>query len=118
MDQIYNRYGDQSYWQTVIDDFYEDTINDSVLKPYFLGKDINRIKCMHNVLLSAALQRDGGHFPISVLRVHKTLNISEEIFNRYVYIYQRSLKAHGIQDADIESIVNILQAFKQDLVHA
>lgn len=116
MDQIYNKYGDESFWQTVIDEMYDLTTNDRTLKPFFIGKDVNRIKCMHNILLLAALKRDSCHFPISVYRVHKSLEITEEIFNRYVFYYQKSLKNHGIQDADIESIINILLAFKPDLV--
>lgn len=116
MDHIYNRYGDESYWQRIINDFYDEALTDPILTSFFVGKDVNRIKNMHNVLLSAALQRDGGHFPISVLRVHKTLGITNEVFDRYVYYYKKSLKEHGILKNDVEAISNIILAFKSDLV--
>jgi len=116
MDHIYNLYGDESYWQRIISDFYDEALTDPLIASFFVGKDVSRIKSMHNALLSAALQRDGGHFPVSVVRVHKALGITEEIFNRYVYYYKKSLKEHGISKNDIETISNIILAFKSDLV--
>jgi truncated hemoglobin YjbI len=116
MDSIYDRYGDRDFWNKLINDFYQITITDPVLKVYFAGRDIDRIKNMHSCLLNVAFKRSGEHFPYSVKRVHKSLEITDDVFERYIMLYEISLRDYGIEENDIESIVGIMYSFKWDLV--
>lgn len=116
MEHIYQRYGDRDFWYKIIDQVYNKLLANNDTKHFFDGKDVNRIKCMHVMLLSTALQREGGHFPVSVLRVHKQLQITERIFGMYAEIYEIVLSENGIECSDIDSIMNIIWSFKSDLI--
>ena len=116
MEHIYQRYGDQYFWDQIIDQVYKKILANNYIKHFFEGKDLNRIKCMHVMLLSTAFQKEGGHFPVSVLRVHKQLQITERIFEIYAEIYEIVLSENGIDSSDIDLIMNVIWSFKSDLI--
>lgn len=116
MEHIYHRYGDQEFWYRILDQIYKKLLANNETKHFFEGKDLIRIKCMHVMLLSTALQRGGDHFPVSVSRVHKKLQITERIYGIYTKIYENVLRENGIQSSDIESIMSIIWSFESDIV--
>jgi truncated hemoglobin YjbI len=118
MEQIYGRYGDQTFWGRILDQIYNKLTSHNELQHFFEGKDINHIKSMHVMLLSTALQTQEGHFPVSIQRVHKSLHISSHIFSLYESIYERVLKENGISKQDRKSIMSIIHSFKCDLVES
>ena len=116
MDSIYDRYGDNDFWERVISEFYTSTASDKVLFHYFKGKDNTKIREMHLRLLCSAFQRGGQHFPFSVRKIHKSLEITDDVFERYIEIYEDKLRENGINDRDIEIIIEIMYSFKLDIV--
>lgn len=116
MDSIYDRYGDNDFWERIISEFYFATMQDNVLYDYFKDKDMMKIRRMHLCLLTAAFQRSGQHFPYSVQRVHKSLGISDDLFERYIELYEIKLRENDIEEKDIETIVGIMYTFKSDIV--
>jgi uncharacterized protein YerC len=117
MELIYEKYGSQPFWQKVIDQVHDDLTTDEEMKEFFEDRDIVRIKSMHHSLLYIALQQEGGHFPVSVSRVHKCLQITNRAFDKYLFIYEKALKLNKIQDSDIEIITNVIGSYRQDLVN-
>ena len=116
MELIYEKYGSKPFWQRVIDQVHDDLIADEELSIYFEDRDVDRIKSMHHVLLYTALQQEGGHFPVSVSRVHKCLKITASSFDRYLQVYKKVLDLNRVQESDTEIIINIIDSFRDDLV--
>ena len=116
MELIYEKYGSKPFWQKIIDQVHDDLITDEELGKYFEDRDVDRIKSMHHVLLYTALQQEGGHFPVSVSRVHKCLQITKSAFDKYLQVYQKVLEQNKVQETDTETIINIIDSFRDDLV--
>lgn len=116
MDAIYDRYGDNAFWERLISEFYASMARDKVLSIYFKGIDTTHVRQMHLRLLCSAIQRSGQHFPCSVQKIHKSLEITDDVFERYIQIYEDKLRENGIIDRDIEVILEIMYSFKSDIV--
>ncbi|WII73853.1 group 1 truncated hemoglobin [Bdellovibrio sp. 22V] len=57
-----------------------------------------------------------GYQCLSMRKIHKGLNISEEAWNRFLMIAVDVLKANGVEQHDIHQIAPILIGMKEDVV--
>ena len=115
MESIYDKYGGERFWETLVDQFYDKNLNDPMLKNYFEGKDINRVKLMNRGLLAAALRTSEDHFSISVKRVHKNFGIGGNTFDRFVGNLRIVLDQNRVTADDIEEILIVVNSFKEDV---
>jgi hemoglobin len=118
MDSIYDRYGDQTFWDRIMDQFYERNLADKRLKRFYESSDVQRIKRMNQAFLATALRPSGEHFPISVKRTHRNMEIFGEDFDKFAQNLLLTLNDNGIAKADVEEILNVIQSFRADLVKA
>ena len=116
MESIYDRYGGQSFWDRIMDEFYLKNCGDLSLRCFFEGKDLNRIKRMNNELLACALRPNADHFPLSVKRCHKNLQIFGTNFTRFVENLKTTLDENSVRDNDSDEILTIIESFRVDLV--
>ena len=116
MDSVYDRYGGQPFWDEILDRFYVVNLNHQVLRSYFEGKDVERVKLMNRGLLSAALRPSSEHFPVSIKRVHKFMNINEHQFNTFVANLLLILTEKGVSQEDAGEIMNVIESFRSDVV--
>lgn len=116
MESIFDRYGGQAFWDTVLDEFYQLNLEDPELLSFFQGKDVNRIKEMYRCLLRAALREAGEHFPVSIKRVHKDMPITSFAFDKFTQNLQTVISRNGVNDEDKEEIILVIMAFKEDIV--
>jgi truncated hemoglobin YjbI len=116
MDSIYDRYGGQAFWERVMNAFYDKNLADPSLNAFFAGKDVERVKIMNRGLLSAALRPSGEHFPVSVKRVHRTMEISAAAFDRFGANLVATLTECGVSSVDSEEIMSVIASFRDDVV--
>ena len=117
MVSIYEKYGGETFWQVVIDEFYERNINDPALTSFFQGKDVDRIKRMNKHLLSSALTAS-DHLPDirEVRPIHCSFGIKLQHFNRFLLNIYNVLNAHNVEEEDTEYILVVIEAFREDVV--
>lgn len=118
MDSIYDRYGGQPFWEKVLDEFYTKNLAEPSLQSFFIGKDVERAKAMNRSLLAAALRPEGEHFPVSIKRTHRTMDISDAQFGKFAENLITTLGENHVTKPDIEEIVDVIQSFKDDIVKA
>lgn len=116
MESIYDRYGDQSFWDHIMDDFYSKNLADPNLHVFFAGKDIQRIKRMNQELLAIALRPSSNHFLVSVKRAHRNLEIFSSHFDLFVSNFTQTLTENHISKADIQEILLVIESFRTDLI--
>ena len=116
MESIYDRYGDQPFWESLLDRFYERNLHDQRLRSYFEGKDITRVKAMNRGLLEAALRPGGDHFPVSVKRVHKDMSITTGQFDAFVENFSTTIAESGVTKEDLDEILSVVGSFREDVV--
>jgi hemoglobin len=116
MDSIYDRYGDQAFWERIMDQFYARNLADNGLKRFYEGTDVDRIKRMNRAFLATALRPSGEHFPISVKRAHRNMEIFGEDFDKFARNLSLTLNDSSISKPDIEEIMNVISSFRADLV--
>ena len=116
MESIYDRYGGEPFWDSFLDLFYHKNIQDPILREYFEGKDIERVKKMNQALLLAALRASEDHFSVSVKRVHKNMSISAQQFNHFANNFAAQLQELKVGKDDVDEIMNVVTSFQEDIV--
>lgn len=116
MESIYDKYGNQSFWDHIMDEFYNKNLADPDLQEFFVGKDIQRIKRMNQELLEVALRTSSNHFLVSVKRAHRHMNIFGNHFDKFVSNLNQTLVENHISKPDIEEILTIIDSFRSDLI--
>lgn len=116
MESIYDKYGGESFWERIIDQFYEKNISDNNLKSFFEGKNIEKIKAMNRHLLSVALRCSNDHFSVSVKRVHRGFGVSTEHFDRFISNFNAVLQDNKISEDDSEYILLVVESFREDVI--
>jgi truncated hemoglobin YjbI len=115
MNTIYDRYGGEAFWERILDDFYIKNLEDELLRQFFQGKNINRLKLMNRQLLAVALRTTEEHFSVSVKRVHKDLSINAHLFDRFAENLRFILNLNGISGEDLNDIMTVVTSFKEDI---
>lgn len=116
MENLYEKYGGDGFWESVLDEFYEKNLNDSMLQRFFEGKDVNKIKRMNKHLLSSALRASYEYADVDVKQVHCSYGIRLEHFNRFLLNFYNVLNSHNILEEDIEYMLVVIDSFKEDVV--
>ena len=116
MESVYDKYGGQDFWEEVFNRFYEFNLNDQILQSYYAGTDIERVKLMNRRLLCTALRPSTDHFPLSIKRIHQSMNINEHQFNIFVANLALTLREKGINDEDALEILNVIESFRGDVI--
>ena len=116
MENLYEKYGGDSFWESVLSEFYDKNMNDEMLKSHFEGKDVDKIKRMNKHLLSSALRASDEYAQVDMKQVHCNYGIRLEEFNRFLLNFYRVLSSHGISEEDIEYMLVVIDSFKEDVV--
>lgn len=116
MDSIYDKYGGQPFWDSLLNRFYDKNLSDPILTYYFEGKDIDKIKSMNRGLLAAALKISGDPFLVSIKRVHKGIDVANEHFNHFINNLKIVLEESNVASDDVEEIMMVVTSFEEDVV--
>lgn len=115
MVELFVKYGGMPFWAEFINRFYDRVTRDGVLREFFVGKDIRRIKEMQLSLLEMTLT--GGHFPDEVMyESHKALGVNDAHFRRFVALYERTLLDMGVDAPDATYMLEMLLGYKEQVV--
>ena len=113
---LYEKYGGFSTIHTIVISFYEDVLDDKILAPYFKTTQIDRLIKHQSDFLSQLLGGPIKYDGRSLLEGHKHLNITEEAFTRVAKLLHENLEDAGVEENDLEIIMNIVAQTKNDIL--
>ena len=113
---LFEKYGGQRYWETVITTFLGTLWRDEQLGHFFTGANQATIHASLVTLFQQALSFDPGHFPTSIRRTHYHLDLHQSHFDRFAEIFHEEIVKNGVTQDDLREIMDVLLAFKQEVV--
>lgn len=116
MENLYEKYGGDRFWESLLDQFYDRNMNDPRLQSFFEGKDMGKIKRMNKLLLSSALRANEEFSSVDVKQIHRNFGIKLEHFNRFLLNFYNTLTSHGVSEEDVEYMLVVIDIFKEDII--
>lgn len=116
MENLYEKYGGDGFWESLLDQFYEKNMSDPKLQNFFEGKDMVKIKRMNKHLLSSALRATQEYSSVDLRQIHSKFGIKLDQFNRFLLNFYNTLTSHGISEEDVEYMLVVIDIFKEDIV--
>lgn len=113
---LFEKYGGERYWETVITAFLGTLWQDEQLGHFFAGANQATMHASLVTLFRQALGFDPGHFPTSIRRAHSHLDIKQSHFDRFVEIFHEEIVKNGVTEDDVREIMDVLLVFKQEVV--
>lgn len=115
MEELFSKYGGMAFWAEFINTFYDRATTDEVIRDFFAGKDVNKIKEMQVSLLEMTLT--GRHFPDDMMyHAHKSLNVNDVHFRRFMELYERALLDLDVDPPDATLMIEALLGYKKQVV--
>jgi hemoglobin len=116
---LYKRLGGYDALAAVTDDFLKRVHADTMLAPFFGGippEGMNRIRQMVVDQLCAASGGPCVYVGKSMKDAHLTLEISDDVFERFVGHIRATLIAFGVPSREQNEVMGALQSMKGDIV--
>ena len=114
---LFEKYGGIKTIASVVHDFYDDILADPSLSPLFAGVNMNALIEHQVVLLSQYLGGPAGYQGRSLEQAHSHMAISNEQFDRVAEHLANNLTDHGVEPADLATILEIVAATRSDIVN-
>lgn len=116
MDNEIGLRGRKELLDEIVNQFYEDNINDPMIKDFFEGRDVETIKRMNICLLRSALTGSELECFVDIKQAHAGLGIQDIHFERYLRNFFRVLRKFKIDEDDIEYILALTGYFRDQIV--
>lgn len=116
---LYRRLGGYDAIAAVTDSFLARITTDTALNIFFAGLEpphMNRIRQMVVDQLCAASGGPCLYVGKSMKETHATLDITEQVFQRFVEHMQTTLDAFGVKERERNEVLGALQSMKPDVV--
>lgn len=113
---LFDKYGGERYWTSVLTSFLQSVARDEQLSHFFTGVNLTTLCNSLVLLFQQALGFDPGHFPSNIHRTHAHLDIRPSHFTRFVQVFQEEIVKNGVTDDDVREITEVLLAFQRDVV--
>lgn len=116
MTSLFKKYGGAQNLKDIIDALYIKILDDDHLAPFFQDTDIEKLKDQQRSFFTFALGGSNSPPKVPLKKVHKNLPIKELHFNIFIEHLEEVLSEAQMEDEDIETIVNIINSTKGDIV--
>lgn len=113
---LYDRLGGGAAVRSVVDRFYELVLIDPLLRPYFAGIDITRLRRHQALFLSQVAGGPTGYDGRAMAEAHAGRGISEDAFGRVATHLVEALREHRVPDAEIGEVVAAVTGLHDDVV--
>lgn len=113
---LFDRVGGISGVTRLVDDFYSHVLDDPLLRPYFAGVELSKLRRMQFEFFCAALGGPTAYSGRTVRQAHQGLGISHEHFQAFIRHLFETLKDFPLSDEQRESVVARIGAYAGDVI--
>ncbi len=113
---LYDKYGGFATIHTIVKNFYRDVLSEESLKPYFARVSMDFLIQHQTDFLSQVLGGPIQYKGRTLREAHQVLRISKTDFDLVAKLLQENLEDAGVEDADVETIMNIVASTLPDIV--
>jgi hemoglobin len=112
----YERLGGSATVDEIVASFYERIVADPDLSPFFAHTDMAHMMSMQREYVATAMGGPGNWSPDRLREAHAGRGIQGPQFARFLEIFLETLRDRGLDDDDIESILNRMAIASTDVL--
>ncbi len=116
MTTLYDKYGGFATVNKLVQAFYGKVAESENLAPYFEGVDTQKLMDHQTKFFSDILGGPVKYTGRELKGAHAKLGITEDVFSEVAELLEETLEDMSIEDADIETIMEIVGGVKSDIV--
>ena len=113
---LYERLGGGSAIRSVVDRFYELVLVDPVLRPFFAGVDLARLRRHQALFISQVAGGPADYDGREMVVAHAGRGIDDDAFDRVATHLVESLREHGVRPAEIDEVVAAVGGLRGEVV--
>jgi hemoglobin len=113
---VYDRLGGAAALDLAVDRFYRAVTADPLLRSYFEGVDLARLRRHQVAFLRAALGGPGSHRGRPLAAAHAGLGVTDADFDRVAGHLAAVLTGIGAATADVDAVVAAVAPLRADVV--
>jgi hemoglobin len=103
------RYGGFTVLSRIVMDFYDRAIESDTLGPYFEDIDMRRLVDHQTKFVAFLMGGPASYSDQALHQIHAPLHIDDVAFAEMVVVFSETLEDHGIQDDDVQAVVDGLE---------
>ena len=116
MTSLYDKYGGFATVNKLVQAFYVKVTESENLAPYFEGIDMQRLMDHQTKFFSGILGGPVEYTGRQLKGVHAKMSITEDAFSEVAELLEETLEDMSVENADIETIMEIVGGVKSDIV--
>lgn len=116
MTTLYDKDGGFATVNKLVQTFYGKVTESENLAPYFAGIDTQKLMDHQTKFFSEILGVPVEYTGRELKDVHAKMGITEDVFSEVAELLEETLEDMNIEDADIETIMEIVGGLKSDIV--
>lgn len=116
LDSLFQKYGGFETVSKLVHEFYKKVMADENLKPYFKNVELEGLMEHQTKFLSQVLGGPNEYKGRELFEAHKNLGITDKAFGLVAEYLEETLDEAGVEDADVEVIMNIVASVKDKIV--
>ena len=113
---LYEKYGGFATIHSIVQNFYDDVLEDELLSPYFKGISMQNLIRHQTEFLSQLLGGPISYDGRTLKKAHQHLKITQQAFGRVAELLQENLEDAGVEEEDINTIMSIVASTVDDIV--
>jgi hemoglobin len=113
---LYEKYGGFSTIHSIVKNFYRDVLAEESLAPYFKNVSMDFLIQHQSDFLSQILGGPVQYKGRTLRQAHQRLHIKRADFDLVAQLLKENLEDAGVEQADIESILEIVASTLPDIV--
>ena len=114
---LFEKYGGFPTIQTLVKNFYRDIDAEPKLAHFFENTDMESLINHQTKFISHILGGPEEYSGRSLAQAHKSLSIDNESFNLVAKILEENLEDLGVEEKDVQTIMNIVAGARGDIVN-
>jgi len=113
---LLQKYGGVDTIRIIVGNFYSDILDSQNLRPYFANVDLSSLIDHQTNLLSHLLGGPNHYEGRDMELAHRQLSIKPEDFQEVATILQDNLQDAGVEETDLQAIMNIVAGYADQII--
>lgn len=113
---LLQKYGGVDNIRIIVGNFYSDILESKNLRPYFAHVDLSNLIEHQTNLLSHLLGGPNHYEGRDMELAHRHLSVKREDFGEVATILQENLQDAGVEEGDLQVIMNIVAGYADQII--
>lgn len=114
---LYDKYGGYDTVEKIVVSFYDKVKSDDRIKDFFQETDFDKQIKHQTAFISEALGGPKVYKGLDMRKAHAKFNLNEEHFNAVGENLKLTLEEFGVDNSDIDTIMNTVVSLKDDVLN-